>query len=132
LKEIFNSVVACVGVLLTFLFGSADTAIKVLLVFMFIDFITGWMKGKFTSNLNSERGYKGICKKITILMALIVAVMLDKLLGYDFLFRTTVCYFYIANEGLSIVENIGLMGVPLPPTIKGALAQLQIKEKEAI
>ena len=92
---------------------------------MVLDYITGVVYAYVNKNINSEIGFKGLLKKCLVLVVLIVAVMLDRLLNTgDWVFRTLVCYFYIANEGISLLENISKLGVPIPAKIKDALEQL--------
>ena len=118
---------ACTAV--TFLFGQWDTALVALLVFMAVDFLTGIFKGIKTKTLSSDIGFRGITKKLCILFILIIAVILDRLLNDgEWLIRTAVCYFYIANEAISILENAAFLGVPIPKQITGILAQLKGKE----
>lgn len=125
MNNIFNSVVAVIATFLTYIFGTWDAAIGVLIVLMVLDYITGVLNGYLTKTLNSEVGFKGLLKKFLILVVMIIAVMLDRLMNTgDWIFRTLVCYFYIANEGISLLENISLMGVPIPDKIKDALEQL--------
>ena len=125
MNNIFNSVVAGIATFFTYLFGGWDAAIGVLIVLMVLDYITGVLNGYLTKTLNSEVGFKGLLKKFLILVVMIIAVMLDRLMNTgNWIFRTLVCYFYIANEGISLLENISLMGVPIPDKIKDALEQL--------
>lgn len=119
-------IVAGIGTMLTWLFGSWDTALGILILFMILDYITGLIKGYVTKELSSDIGLHGLARKSIILIVLIVAVALDRLLGNgNWLFRTLVAYFYIANEGLSILENCGTLGLPVPQKILDALAQLK-------
>lgn len=128
-KEIFNSMIALIGAGLTFIFGRWDMPLMVLICFMAIDYATGLISAAVRGVLNSKTGYKGIAKKASILAILIVAVLLDRLLnGSTWVFRTLVCYFYISNEGLSILENVGKSGVPLPDKLLSKLEQLKNKE----
>ena len=127
-KHIFNTLVAGIGGVFTYIFGGWDTPIIVLLWFMGIDYITGLLNAWLQCNLNSKKGYKGIAKKASILVVLIVAVLLDRLLNNGiWVFRTLVCYFYIANEGISILENCGKCGLPLPQKLIKSLEQLKNK-----
>lgn len=81
--------------------------------------------------LDSEVGFKGLVKKFMILVILIVAVMLDRLMNTGtWVFRTLVCYFYIANEGISLLENVSNLGVKIPDKLKDALVQLNKDESE--
>ena len=127
-KELQNLklIVSGIGTILTWLFGSWDTALGILILFMVLDYITGLIKGYVTKELSSDIGLHGLARKSVILIVLIVAVALDRLLeNGNWLFRTLVAYFYIANEGLSILENCGALGLPVPQKILDALAQLK-------
>lgn len=125
-KHIFNTIIAGLGGVYTYVFGGWDTPIVVLFYFMGFDYLTGLMSAAVQNRLNSKVGYKGIAKKVSILIVLIVAVLLDRLLNNGlWVFRTLVCYFYIANEGISILENCGKCGLPLPEKLLKALEQLR-------
>lgn len=125
-KHIFNTIIAGLGGVCTYVFGGWDTPIIVLFYFMGFDYLTGLMSAAVQNKLNSKAGYKGIAKKASILVVLIVAVLLDRLLNNGlWVFRTLVCYFYIANEGISILENCGKCGLPLPEKLLKALEQLR-------
>jgi len=129
-KEIFNSVIAALGTGLTYLFGSWDTALIVLVIFMAIDYITGLMRATVNKEVSSSVGFKGLTKKFAILLVIIVAVLLDRLTGTGkWVFRTLVAYFYIANEGISILENSAALGLPVPDKLKDVLAQLKDGKK---
>lgn len=124
--EKINSLIAVLGTLFTWLFGTWDTALSILITFMILDYNTGLLRGYLSKNLSSDIGLKGIVRKAVILVVLIVAVLLDRLLsGNVYVFRTLVCYFYIANEGLSILENCSVIGLPIPIKIQDALEQLK-------
>ena len=127
-RAIFNTIIATLGIYITWLFGSWDIAIQVLVAFMIIDYVTGVIVAYINGEIDSAIGFKGILKKVLILIALIVGVLLDRLVGIEWTFRTVVCYFFIANEGLSILENIGKTGLPLPNKLKDKLAQLKNEE----
>lgn len=130
MEKVFNSSVAVVATFLTYLFGGWDAAIGILIVFMILDYVTGVVVAYKNKTLNSEIGFKGLIKKSMILVVLIVAVMLDRLLNTGtWVFRTLVCYFYIANEGISLLENVSNLGVKIPQKLKDALEQLN-KESE--
>jgi toxin secretion/phage lysis holin len=132
-KEMFNSMTAGICTFLTWIFGSWDLAISILVLFMVLDYATGVIRGYVNKELSSDVGLKGIARKAVIFIVLIVAVALDRLLNTGtWIFRTLVCYFYIANEGLSLLENCGSLGLPLPPKIKEALEQLKDGNKKEI
>lgn len=128
-KTIFNTAIAGIGSICTYMFGGWDTPLMVLVIFMAIDYLTGLINATIQNKLNSKIGFNGIKKKGLILIVLIVAVLLDRLLNKNiWVFRTLVCYFYIANEGISILENCGKCGVPLPQKLLDTLEQLKNKE----
>jgi toxin secretion/phage lysis holin len=130
-KEWFNTIIAAMGTLLTWLFGSWDIAVKALITFMAFDYATGLIKGYYFKCLSSDVGLKGLTRKGLIFVVLIVAVILDRLTGSgQWVFRTAACYFYIANEGLSLLENCTQLGLPLPDKIKDALVQLRHGQKK--
>lgn len=129
LKEIFNSFIAIIGALLTYMFGTWDTCLLVLVYFMALDYCTGLIGAFIQKKVSSNIGFKGILKKTTIFIVLIVAVLLDRLLNDStWVFRTLVCYFYIANEGISLLENAVKIGVPIPQKIIDVLEQIKKKE----
>lgn len=131
-KRLFSTVVATVGMYGTWLFGDWDIAIQVLVAFMVIDWVTGVIVAYIDGEIDSRVGFKGILKKVLILIALIVGVLLDRLLGIEWTFRTVVSYFFIGNEGWSILENIGKTGLPIPDKLKDKLAQLRDEVEEEI
>lgn len=131
MEKVFNSTVAVVATFFTYLFGGWDAAIGILIVFMCLDYATGVIVAYQNNLLDSEVGFKGLVKKFMILVILIVAVMLDRLMNTGtWVFRTLVCYFYIANEGISLLENVSNLGVKIPNKLKDALVQLNKDESE--
>lgn len=131
--ENLKIIVAALGTGFTWLFGSWDLALKILIVFMVLDYSTGVIRAWINKEVSSEKGLKGIARKGVIFVVLIVAVMLDRLLNTGtWVFRTLVCYFYIANEGISLLENCAGLGLPIPSKIKDALAQLKDGEKKEL
>lgn len=130
------SLVGVCGGLITTLFGGWSTALTTLVIFMAIDYITGIMvAGVFQASqkscnggLNSRIGLKGICKKGVSLLVVIVAVRLDILAGTTFL-RDASIIALVANEAISIVENAGLMGLPIPTQLRKAIDVLNDKDK---
>lgn len=123
--KIFTTL-ALAGSALAELFGGWDMALETLLILMAADWITGGLllpavfgKSPKSPNgaLESRAGWKGLCRKGMTLFYILIAARLDRLLGMDYI-RNAVCIGFIANELLSIVENAGLMGVPLPAMIR--------------
>ncbi|MBY6950361.1 phage holin family protein [Clostridium botulinum] len=128
-ENVFNGIVAAIGTWFTYIFGAWDTPLAALVGFMLVDYITGMVASYINDMLNSRIGFKGILRKCIILLVLILGVLLDRLLNDGtWVFRTLICYFYIANEGLSIIENVGKCGVNYPPALKDALEQLQERD----
>lgn len=133
LLNYLKGVVAIVGTALTWLFGAWDTALMVLVCFMVLDYCTGVIRAFINKEVSSDIGLKGIARKAVILIVLIVAVLLDRLLNTGtWVFRTIVCYFYIANEGISLLENCAGLGLPVPESIQNALVQLKDGEKKEL
>jgi toxin secretion/phage lysis holin len=124
----FKLALSICGTIITFLVGGWAVSLTVLCVFMAIDIITGVMKGAIIGGLRSSIGYKGMLKKSAIMLVIILAHMLDLMIGGLPVFRTMATYFYISNEGLSIIENLGQMGVPVPKGIKKYIKQLNKDE----
>ena len=128
-----KGVVAIVGTALTWLFGAWDTVLMVLVCFMVLDYCTGVIRAFVNKEISSDVGLKGIARKAVILIVLIVAVLLDRLLNTGtWVFRTIVCYFYIANEGISLLENCAGLGLPIPEKLKDSLIQLKDGEKKEL
>lgn len=126
-------IVMALGTGITWLLGTWDTALIVLILFMVLDYGTGLLRAWINKEVSSDVGLRGIARKAVIFVVLIVAVMLDRLLNTGtWVFRTLVCYFYIANEGISLLENCAGLGLPIPEKIKDALAQLKDGEKKEI
>lgn len=113
--------------------GGVDTPLKVLVAFMVIDYVTGMAVGWLgrspkteTGHLDSKAGFAGLMKKGLMLIMVLMAALLDLALGGENdVFRSLMVWFYIAGEGLSILENLTLAGVPFPKRIRDALEQLQ-------
>lgn len=132
MEKCFNTLVAIIATFFTYLFGSWDLALQVLIVFMILDYVTGVLYAFISNQLNSEVGFKGLVKKLMILVVLIIGVMLDRILGTGtWAFRTLVAYFYIANEGISLLENVGNIGIPIPNKMRQALEQLNKDNEES-
>ena len=126
-------IVMALGTGITWLLGSWDKALVVLIIFMILDYGTGLLRAWINKEVSSDVGLMGIARKGLIFVVLIVAVMLDRLINTGtWVFRTLVCYFYIANEGISLLENCAGLGLPIPEKIKDALAQLKDGEKKEL
>ena len=110
------------GTCIVYAFGGVDLILRVLLFFIVLDYATGLMKAFIRKDLSSAVGWNGLMKKIGTLIAVIVAHQMDKIdpTGSQ-LFRNAVVTFFIANEGVSLVENLAIIGVPVPSILKRAL-----------
>ena len=137
MKKLLLFTLGAVGSLITDLLGGWNGAMSTLLTFMIIDYLTGLaVAGIFskstkteTGKLNSTIGFKGLCKKCMIFVFVIIGYQLDKLLQIDYV-QNLVIISFIANELLSIIENAGLMGVPVPAVISKAIDLLNRKESD--
>ncbi len=123
-----KAIFAALGAALGYVFGDWDGFILALIIFIVIDYVTGVICAVCNKQLSSEIGFKGILKKIFILLMVGVANILDGIMGLGGIIRSAVIFFYIANEGISIVENAAVLGLPVPEKIKDILEQLKEEE----
>ena len=135
MKEFWNviqMVFTGIGGWLGYFLGGYDGLLYALIVFMVVDYITGVMCAINDKKLSSAVGFKGICRKVLILMLVGVANLLDvTIIGTGVVLRTAVIFFYLSNEGVSLLENAGHLGLPIPEKLKEILAQLHDRaEKE--
>ena len=128
MKEFWNTiqfVFAAVGGWLGYFLGGCDGLLYALLAFVVIDYITGVMCAIADKNLSIEVGFKGICRKVLIFLLVGIANVLDvQVIGTGSVLRTAVIFFYISNEGVSLLENAAHLGLPVPEKIKIVLEQL--------
>ena len=128
--NIIKTFSAVLGGVIGAIFGELDGAMIALLAFITIDYITGLMVGITSKTLNSAVGFKGLAKKVFILLLVLIANVLDThVMGGSGVVRGLVIAFYIANEGLSILENAGKLGVPYPEKLRNVLEQLKEKNE---
>lgn len=115
-----------------FLWGEMDGLMIALIAFIILDYVSGVLVGASKHKLNSQTSFKGLCKKAMILLIVAVAHIVDTQIlgGTASVFRSATCGLYIASEGLSILENAGKLGVPLPKKLKEMLEQLHNKSEE--
>lgn len=135
MKEIWNwiqIVFAAIGGGIGWFLGGADGFLYALIAFVVIDYITGVMCAIVDKKLSSEVGFKGICKKVLIFILVGVGNIIDvQVLGQAGVLRTAVIFFYLSNEGVSLLENAGHLGLPVPAKLKAVLEQLHDRsEKE--
>ncbi|MED4904132.1 holin family protein [Parageobacillus thermoglucosidasius] len=127
---IYKTGAAAVGAVVGFLFGGWSILLGILLAFTIIDYVTGMMAAYTEGRLRSTVGFKRIPKKIMIFVLVAVAHLVDRAVGTNDLFRDATIFFYLANELLSIIENAGRMGLPIPEQIKQAVEILQGKSEK--
>ena len=128
MKEFWNiiqTVLAAVGGWLGYFLGGCDGLLYALIAFVVIDYITGVMCAIVDHKLSSEVGFKGIFKKVLIFTMVGIGNIIDvQVLGQAGVLRTAVIFFYLSNEGVSLMENAGHLGLPIPAKLKEVLEQL--------
>lgn len=125
MKNIFNVIISITCTIINYAFGGWDVPIQLLTLIVLLDYATGVLKAIYYRQLNSEIGFKGIIKKIGYFVLVAVAVVTDKITGNTGTIRTLVIYFFVANESLSILENWGTIGLPIPKKLRNILEQLK-------
>lgn len=137
IKDLIISIIGAVGSAIAYLFGGWDSGMIALIAFMAVDYITGiivaavFKKSNKTENggLESKAGFKGLCRKGVILLFVLIGYQLDNVIGVDYI-RNAIIIAFIANEVISITENAGLMGIPIPAVITKAIEILKNKDEE--
>ncbi|RHO10597.1 MULTISPECIES: phage holin family protein [Clostridium] len=128
MKEFWNTIqliFTAVGGWLGYFLGGCDGLLYALIAFVVIDYITGVMCAINDKTLSSEVGFRGICRKVLIFLLVGIANILDvQVIGTGSVLRTAVIFFYISNEGVSLLENAAHLGLPVPKKIKTVLEQL--------
>lgn len=127
MKHIISDIFSFIATTFIFVLGGFDIAIQSLIIVMIVDYITGICSAYYNKKLNSKIGFKGILKKICYFCVIALAVVIDNLTGESGLIRTLVIYFFVANDGLSIIENMAEMDIKLPKKLIDALDQLKKK-----
>lgn len=138
MREMFYTIMVGIGSTLSYFIGGVDTMFIVLCVFLLVDYISGVIVAVVfknstkteTGKLNSSVSFKGLCKKFFVIVLIGVAHLLDITLGTNFI-RGGVIMAFISNETISIIENAGLMGIPIPAVLRKAIDILQEKEEES-
>ena len=128
MKEFWNFIqliLSVIGGWIGYFVGGCDGLIYALIVFVVIDYLTGVMCAIADKSLSSEIGFKGICRKVLIFLLVGIANILDvNVIGTGSALRTAIIFFYISNEGISLLENAAHLGLPVPEKIKTVLEQL--------
>ena len=135
MKEFWNLIqfiFTAIGGWLGYFLGGCDGLLVALVVFVTVDYLTGVMCAIEDKTLSSEVGFKGICRKVIIFMLVGIAHVLDvNVIATGSVLRTAVIFFYLSNEGVSLLENAGHLGLPIPEKLKDVLEQLHDRaEKE--
>lgn len=129
--NIIQLIFAAIGGWLGYFLGGWDGALYALVTFITIDYITGVMCAFTDHRLSSEIGFRGICRKVIILALVGVGSILDRqIIGSGSVLRTAVIFYYLSNEGISILENATRLGLPVPEKLKNVLEQLKNDKKE--
>jgi toxin secretion/phage lysis holin len=134
IKAVWNYIqitFTAIGGWLGWALGGYDGFLYALIAFVVIDYATGVMCAILEKNLSSEIGAKGIFKKVLIFVMVAIGHIIDsRIIGDGSAIRTAVIFFYLSNEGISIIENASIIGLPIPQKLKDVLAQLSGKEEE--
>lgn len=134
MKEFWNAiqfVFSMIGGWLGYFLGGCDGLLYALIAFVVIDYITGVMCAINDKTLSSAVGFRGICRKVLIFLLVGIANILDvQVIGTGSVLRTAVIFFYISNEGVSLLENAAYLGLPVPEKIKEVLEQLHDRSEK--
>ena len=127
-RNVWKAIIAAGGTAATYLWGGFDAVFTALVVLACMDYVTGWAAAWVHRRLSSDIGRRGIAKKVGMFVVVAVCNILDQLGGLgEPILRTVAIWWYLANEALSIVENLGEVGVPIPDRLRQALAVLRDK-----
>ena len=132
MEKLFNNlsmVIGTVGGVIVYWLGGWDILLKTILFLAVVDYVTGILKAVHQNQLSSEIGFKGLLKKITMFIVIAVSFSMQKLLNDTVPIREVVIMFYIANEGISLLENAAVLG-PVPEKLKNVLLQLRENDSE--
>lgn len=134
MKEFWNAIqfmFAAIGGWLGYFLGGCDGLLYALIAFVAIDYLTGVMCAINDKTLSSEVGFKGICRKVLIFLMVGIANILDvHVIGTGSVLRTAAIFFYISNEGISLLENASHLGLPVPKKVKDVLEQLHDRAED--
>lgn len=127
MKHFISDIGSVILTTTVYLLGGFDIALQSLIIVIVIDYLTGIASAIYNKELSSKIGFKGIIKKFSYLCVVALSVVIDNLTGQSGLIRTLVIYFFVANDGLSIIENMAEMNVKLPQKLIDALEQIKKK-----
>lgn len=125
MKHFISNLFSIIFTTSIYLLGGIDIALTSLIIVMIIDYITGVLSAIYNKKLNSKVGVKGILKKVFYLLIIALSVVIDRIFGETGTIRTLVIYFFVANDGISILENSAEMNIKLPKKLIDSLEQLK-------
>lgn len=125
MKYIIESILSMTATAIVYIFGKIDVALECFLVTIVLDYITGILSAGYNKKLSSKTGLKGILKKLGLLCLIALSVIIDRITGTNGIVRTLIIYYLVANEGLSIIENLAEMNIIVPDFIKDKLEQIK-------
>jgi len=125
----YKTVTTGVGAIVGYIFGEWSVLLQILLAFVIIDYVSGLLASGVEGKLSSKVGFKGIAKKIMIFVLVAVGHLVDKAIGDGSMVQNAIIFFYLGNELLSILENAGRTGLPVPEQVKNAVDVLKGKSK---
>ena len=127
--ETMQYVISGIGGFVGWFLGGVDGFLYALLVFVVVDYLTGLMAAYIQKKISSEVGFRGICRKVAIFCLVGIAHILDaQVIKTGSVLRTAIVFFYLSNEGISILENITVIGLPVPQKLKDVLEQIREKD----
>lgn len=129
MKLFYSNIISIILTAFIYLVGGVDIALISLLIVMILDYITGVLSAIYNKKLNSKIGLKGILKKVSYLCIIALSVIIDNITGQIGVIRNLIIYFFVANDGISIIENIGKMNINLPKKLIDVLEQLKNKDE---
>lgn len=128
---VIHTAITGIGGWLGYYLGGCDGLLYALIAFVVVDYLTGVMCAIADKKLSSDVGFKGICRKVLIFLLIGIANIIDmRIIGQGEILRTAVIFFYLSNEGISLLENAGRLGLPIPEKLRTVLEQLQSKGGE--
>ena len=125
MKNFISNLFSIIFTTSIYLLGGIDIALTSLIIVMIIDYVTGILSAIYNKKLNSKVGVKGILKKVFYLLIIALSVVIDRIFGETGTIRTLVIYFFVANDGISILENSAEMNIKLPKKLIDSLEQLK-------
>lgn len=126
---LYKTITTAVGAIVGYIFGEWSVLLQILLAFVIIDYVSGLLASGVEGKLSSKVGFRGIVKKIMIFVLVAVGHLVDKAIGDGSMIQNAIIFFYLGNELLSILENAGRTGLPVPEQIKNAVDVLKGKSK---